>query len=56
MNPSATPNMLTQLWFITIAVLAIAVPYLEKVLLLPLGFSIRFTSLCPQRTAPGTAP
>jgi hypothetical protein len=24
--------------------------------LLPLGFSIRFTSLCPQRTAPGTAP
>ena len=31
MNPSATSNMLTQLWFITIAVLAIAVLYLEKV-------------------------
>jgi predicted PurR-regulated permease PerM len=45
MNPSAAPNMLTQLWFITIAVLAIAVLYLAKVLLLPLGFAILFAFL-----------
>ena len=30
MNPSATARMLSQLWFITIAVLAIAVFYLAK--------------------------
>jgi predicted PurR-regulated permease PerM len=42
MNPSATPRMLTQLWFVTIAVLAIAVLYLAKVLLLPLGFAVLF--------------
>ena len=32
MNPSATARMLSQLWFITIAVLAIAVFYLAKML------------------------
>lgn len=45
MNPTAAPNMLTQLWFITVAVLAIAVLYLAKVLLLPLGFAILFAFL-----------
>jgi predicted PurR-regulated permease PerM len=45
MNPAATPRMLTQIWFITIAVLAIAVLYLAKVLLLPLGFAILFAFL-----------
>ena len=45
MNPSATPRMLTQLWFITIAVLAITVLYVAKVLLLPLGFAILFAFL-----------
>jgi predicted PurR-regulated permease PerM/methanogenic corrinoid protein MtbC1 len=45
MNPSATARMLSQLWFITIAVLAIAVLYLAKVLLLPLGFAILFAFL-----------
>ena len=45
MNPSATARMLSQLWFITIAVLAIAVLYMAKVLLLPLGFAILFAFL-----------
>ena len=45
MNGSATARMLSQLWFITIAVLAIAVLYLAKVLLLPLGFAILFAFL-----------
>ncbi len=45
MNPSSTARTLTQLWFITIAVLAIAVLYLAKVLLLPLGFAILFAFL-----------
>ena len=45
MNPSATARMLSQLWFITVAVLAIAVLYLAKVLLLPLGFAILFAFL-----------
>jgi predicted PurR-regulated permease PerM len=45
MNPSATTRMLSQLWFITIAVVAIAVLYLAKVLLLPLGFAILFAFL-----------
>ncbi len=45
MNPAATPRMLTQLWFITIAVLAITVLYVAKVLLLPLGFAILFAFL-----------
>ena len=37
--------MLSQLWFITIAVLAIAVLYLAKILLLPLGFAVLFAFL-----------
>ncbi len=45
MNPSATARMLSQLWFITIAVLAITVLYMAKVLLLPLGFAILFAFL-----------
>ncbi|MGA9585867.1 MAG: AI-2E family transporter [Terracidiphilus sp.] len=45
MNSSLTARMLTQLWFLTIAVLAIAVLYLAKVLLLPLGFAILFAFL-----------
>jgi predicted PurR-regulated permease PerM len=45
MNTSATARMLSQLWFITVAVLAIAVLYLAKVLLLPLGFAILFAFL-----------
>ena len=45
MNPSATARMLSQLWFITIAVLAIAVLYMAKILLLPLGFAILFAFL-----------
>ncbi len=45
MNPSATARMLSQLWFITVAVLAITVLYMAKVLLLPLGFAILFAFL-----------
>jgi predicted PurR-regulated permease PerM len=45
MNPSATARMLSQLWFISVGVLAIAVLYLAKVLLLPLGFAILFAFL-----------
>ena len=45
MNPSSTARLLTQLWFITIAVLAIAVLYLAKILLLPLGIAILFAFL-----------
>lgn len=45
MNPSATARMLSQLWFITVAVIAVAVLYLAKVLLLPLGFAILFAFL-----------
>lgn len=45
MNPSATARMLSQLWLITIVVLAVAVLYLAKVLLLPLGFAILFAFL-----------
>ena len=45
MNPSAKDRMLSQLWFITVTVLAIAVLYLAKVLLLPLGFAILFAFL-----------
>ena len=45
MNPSSTARILTQLWFITVAVLAIAVLYLAKVLLLPLAFAILFAFL-----------
>ena len=49
MNPSSTARMLTQLWFITVAVLAIAVLYLAKVLLLPLAFAILFAFLARPR-------
>ncbi len=45
MNSAATLRMLTQLWLLTIAVLAIAVLFLAKVLLLPLGFAILFAFL-----------
>ena len=45
MSPSATARMLSQLWFTTIAVLAVAVLYLAKVLLLPLGFAVFFAFL-----------
>ncbi len=45
MNPSSTSRILTQLWFITVGVLAIAVLYLAKVLLLPLAFAILFAFL-----------
>lgn len=42
MNGSPTARLLTQLWFVTIAVLAVAVLYLAKVLLLPLGIAVLF--------------
>ncbi|MBS1804928.1 MAG: AI-2E family transporter [Acidobacteria bacterium] len=45
MNGSPTARLLTQLWFVTIAVLAVAVLYLAKVLLLPLGIAILFAFL-----------
>lgn len=45
MNGSTTARMLTQLWFITVAVLAVAVLYLAKILLLPLGIAILFAFL-----------
>lgn len=45
MNPSATARMLSQLWLITIAVLAVSVLFLAKVLLLPLGIAILFAFL-----------
>jgi len=45
MNGSPTTRLLTQLWFVTIAVLAVAVLYLAKILLLPLGFAILFAFL-----------
>jgi len=45
MNGSPTARLLTQLWFLTIAVLAVAVLYLAKVLLLPLGIAILFAFL-----------
>src|ERR1700758_2974298 len=45
MNPSSTARMLAQLWFVTIAALAVAGLYLAKVLLLPLGFAILFAFL-----------
>jgi predicted PurR-regulated permease PerM/methylmalonyl-CoA mutase cobalamin-binding subunit len=45
MNGSSSARILTQLWFITIAVLAIAVLYMAKILLLPLGFAILFAFL-----------
>lgn len=45
MNGSPTARMLSQLWLITLAVLAIAILYLAKVLLLPLGIAILFAFL-----------
>ncbi|HEY2467723.1 MAG TPA: AI-2E family transporter [Terracidiphilus sp.] len=45
MNGSLTARMLSQLWFITVAVLAVAILYLAKVLLLPLGIAILFAFL-----------
>jgi predicted PurR-regulated permease PerM len=45
MNGSPTARLLTQLWFVTIAVLAVAVLYLAKVLLLPLGIAVLFAFL-----------
>jgi len=45
MNGSPTARLLTQLWFLTVAVLAVAVLYLAKVLLLPLGIAVLFAFL-----------
>ncbi len=45
MNPSSPARTLAQLWFIAVAVLAVAVLILGKVLLLPLGFAILFAFL-----------
>ena len=45
MNGSATARILSQLWFLTVAVLAVTVLYLAKVLLLPLGIAILFAFL-----------
>lgn len=45
MNPTATARMLSQIWLITIAVLAVAVLYLGKILLLPFGIAILFAFL-----------
>jgi len=45
MNGSPTARLLTQLWFVTIAVLAVAVLFLAKVLLLPLGIAVLFAFL-----------
>lgn len=45
MNGSPSARLLTQLWFVTIAVLAVAVLYLAKVLLLPLGIAVLFAFL-----------
>jgi predicted PurR-regulated permease PerM len=45
MNGSPTARLLTQIWFVTIGVLAVTVLYLAKVLLLPLGIAILFAFL-----------
>ena len=45
MNGSASARTLSQLWFVTVAVLAVAVLYLAKILLLPLGIAILFAFL-----------
>jgi predicted PurR-regulated permease PerM len=45
MNGLSTARLLTQLWLITIAVLAVAVLYLAKILLLPLGIAVLFAFL-----------
>ena len=45
MDGSATARTLSHLWMVTVAVLAVAVLYLAKVLLLPLGFAVLFAFL-----------
>jgi predicted PurR-regulated permease PerM len=45
MNGSASARTLSHLWLVTIAVLAVAVLYLAKILLLPLGIAILFAFL-----------
>jgi len=45
MNGSPSARMLSHLWFTTVAVLAVAVLYLAKVLLLPFGIAILFAFL-----------
>jgi predicted PurR-regulated permease PerM len=45
MNGSSTARALSRLWLLAIAVLAISVLYLAKVLFLPLAFAVLFTFL-----------
>ena len=45
MNGSGTARVLSRLWFVVIAVVAIAILYLAKVLFLPLAFAIMFAFL-----------
>lgn len=45
MNGSGTTRVLTRLWFVVIAVVAIAVLYLAKILFLPLAFAVLFAFL-----------
>jgi predicted PurR-regulated permease PerM/methylmalonyl-CoA mutase cobalamin-binding subunit len=45
MNGSGTARILSRLWFLVIAVVAIAILYLAKVLFLPLAFAILFAFL-----------
>lgn len=45
MDGSATARTLSHLWFVTVAVLAVTVLYLAKILLLPLGIAILFAFL-----------
>ena len=45
MDGPVTARILSHLWMVTVAVLAVAVLYLAKVLLLPLGFAIFFAFL-----------
>ena len=45
MNPSGAARILSRLWFVVVAVLAIAVLYVAKVLFLPLAFAVLFAFL-----------
>ncbi len=45
MNSSSTARILSRLWFLVIAVVAIAILFLAKVLFLPLAFAILFAFL-----------
>ena len=45
MNGSSTARILSRLWFLVIAVVAIAILFLAKVLFLPLAFAILFAFL-----------